>query len=60
MKLIKYALNIYVIFVVMMLLLVYPYIIPDILGLPEETVMDVIFAGLAGDPIKRRIRFVEP
>lgn len=47
MKLIKYALNIYVIFVVMMLLLVYPYIIPDILGLPEEMVMDVIFACLA-------------
>ena len=47
MKLIIYALNKYVIFVVMMLLLVYPYIIPDILGLPEAAVIDVILACLA-------------
>ncbi len=47
MKLVKYALNKYAIFVVMMLLLVYPYIIPDIIGLPEEIIMDLIFASLA-------------
>lgn len=46
-ELLKFSINKYVIFVILMLLSAYPYIFDTILGIPEEKIMNIVFFALS-------------